>query len=150
MKIKMLSFYLFTVLFSANVFAGDSINIPPKVYESFHDAFPEVKNERWYKAPDTYGASFKNFDNSSCKIYYSPNGKLLSTLKYYSGNALPLCIRIKVAEKYAGRNIFGVTEIYANNKTTYYIMLEDNMNWYKVKSDINGNITLDETLLKAS
>ena len=146
----MLSFYLFTVVFSANVFAGDSINIPQKVYRLFHNAFPEVKNESWYKSPDTYEAYFKNVDSSSCKIYYSRDGKLLSTLKYYFGNALPLFIRIKVAEKYAGRNIFGVIEIYANNKTIYCIMLEDNRKWYKVKSDINGNITLDETLIKAS
>ena len=150
MKIKMLFFYLFTILFSANVFAGDSLNIPTTVYHLFHNAFPEVKNESWYKFPDTYEAYFKNADSSSCKIYYSRNGKLISTLKYYCGSALPLFIRINLAEKYAGRDIYNVTEIYANNKTTYYIMLEDNMTWYKVKCDISGNITLDKTLLKAS
>ena len=149
MKIKMLSIYLFTVLFSSNVFAGDSLNIPAKVYELFHNAFPEVKNESWYKSLDTYEAYFKNSDNSVCKIYYSTNGELLSTIKYYSGKALPLFIRTNVAEKYAGKNIFSVTEIYANNKTIYHIMLEDNRKWYKVESNINGDITLDETLLKA-
>ena len=146
----MLSIYLFTVLFSYNAFAGDSVNIPPKVYKSFHNTFPEVKNVSWYKSTDMYEAYFKNSDNSSCKIYYSRNGKLISSLKYYSGNALPLFIRNNVAEKYAGKNIFSVTEIYANNKTIYYIMLEDNRKWYKVESNISGEITLDETHFKAS
>jgi hypothetical protein len=150
MKIKMLSIYLFTVLFSSNLFAGDSINIPAKVYELFHNAFPEVKNESWYNFHDMYQAYFKNSDSYSCRIYYSRNGELLSTLKYYSGNALPLFIRNNVAEKYAGKNIFSVTEIYANNKTIYYIMLEDNRKWYKVESNISGEITLDETHFKAS
>ncbi len=85
MKIKMLSIYLFTVLFSTNVFADNPINIPGKVYELFHNSFPEVKNESWYKFRDSYEVYFKNSNNSTCKIYYSRNGKLLYTLKYYTG-----------------------------------------------------------------
>jgi hypothetical protein len=81
MKIKMLSIYLFTVLFSSNVFAADSINVSQKVYKLFHKSFPEVKNESWYKSSNTYEAYFKNSDETVCKIYYSMGGELISTIK---------------------------------------------------------------------
>jgi hypothetical protein len=150
MKIKMLSIYLFTVLFSSNVFAADSINVSQKVYKLFHKSFPEVKYVSWYKSSNTYEAYFKNSDETVCKIYYSMGGELISTIKYYSGNELPLFIRTRLAKKYAGKNVCNVTEIYADNKTVYYITLEDNRECYKVHSSINGDISLDEILLKAS
>ncbi len=71
-------------------------------------------------------------------------------LNIIQGKTLPLFIKTNLAEKYRGKNIFSVTEVYANNKTIYYVMLEDGQRWYKVESDTNGDITLDETFIKAS
>jgi hypothetical protein len=99
MKIKMLSIYIFTVLFSSNIFAGDSINVSQKVYKLFHKSFAGVKNESGYKSFDIYEAYFKDSDKTVCKIYYSTGGELTSTIKYYSRNELPLFKRTRLAKK---------------------------------------------------
>jgi hypothetical protein len=45
---------------------------------------------------------------------------------------LPVWVLQKMNEKYAGKNIFGVTEINNNNETSYVLVLEDKSNWFDV------------------
>lgn len=150
MKIKIFSFCLFLLISVSSVFAGDSINLPGKVSELFHRSFPEVKNVTWHKDEDSYQASFRNSDNNLCKICYSKTGKLLYTFKYYSGEELPLFIKTILAQQYNDTNILGVTEVYANSMTIYYLILGNKKWLYKVKLSENGEILDNETMVNGN
>ena len=145
MKIKFLSFCLFTVIHATSVFAGDSINLPEKVAESFNHSFPKVENVIWYKVDNSYEAYFKKSDQSICKIFYSKTGKLLYTFKYSSGEDIPLFIKNMLAEKYKDKKILSSTEVYANNTTNFYIFLKNQKSLTKVKVNADGDILEDQT-----
>lgn len=42
-------------------------------------------------------------------------------------------------KKYAGKEIFGVTEISSDSEISYHVTLKDDKNWYTIKSDPYGN-----------
>ena len=96
-----------------------------------------------------YEVVFKNPDNTSCRIDYSPDGVVLSTTRYYSAQDLSPAIRAKVFEKYPGKNIFGITEVSNNEIITYHIVLEDDKNWYNVQSSATRFLTHEMKFGKA-
>lgn len=147
MKIKFILIYLFTVILSVSSFAGNSINVPEKILNSFQNFFPEVKNETSYLSNGTYEAYFKSENNMACRLYYSHEGKLLYTLKYYPGKSLPLFLRMALAEKYIGKNIFSVTELCTRKSINYYIIIDDDRNLYEIEVH-DGEIHLDKTYKK--
>lgn len=149
MKIKILSFCLFAVLTGTTVFAGDSINVPEKVSQIFRNSFPQVGNVKWHRIDNCYEAYFRKSDNSVCKAFYSKCGKLLYTFKYSSGEDLPMFIKTILAEKYRDRKIVNATEVYANNSTNYYIILEDRETLNKVRITEDGTILQNESFVNA-
>jgi len=150
MKIKILAFCLFAVAQATSVFAGDSINLPEKVAELFKHSFPEVENVIWYKIDNSYEACFKKSDQSTCKVFYSKTGKLLYTIKYSSGEDIPLFIKNILAKKYQDKKILYTTEVYANNTTNFYILLENQKSLIKVRVDEDGHILEDQTFVHGS
>ncbi|MES1215273.1 MAG: hypothetical protein ABUT20_07145, partial [Bacteroidota bacterium] len=76
------------------------------------------------------------------KVLYDDNGDLLQTMRYYTERNLPPNILVRVKKKYAGKEIFSVSEISSENDISYHITLKDDKNWYIVKSDHLGNLEL--------
>jgi hypothetical protein len=152
-KIKIMKKILFAcmvILFSAtSAFANRIPDVTEKVLKVFHEAFPEVKQPTWYSFEDYYEVFFKTGENSSCRIDYSPDGTVLSTTRYYTGENLSPVIRAKINEKYPGKNIFGVTEVSNNDKVTYHIVLEDSKYWYNVEADATGSSRIEKKLTKS-
>ncbi|MDQ6901675.1 MAG: hypothetical protein M3139_01530 [Bacteroidota bacterium] len=131
-------------LFATSIFAAPSGEVTEKVLKIFHQAFPEVKQPTWHYAETYYEVAFDDADNISCRIDYSHDGVMLSTMRYYSEKDLSPAIRAKVSENYPGKSIFGITEVSNNEKITYHIVLEDEKNWYNVESSSTGSLTLEE------
>lgn len=73
------------------------------------------------------------FDNS---------GKLIRTIRYYNENHLPSTIIYKLKNKYAGREIYGVTEVTNTEGISYNVVLRDSKNIYNVAVSNDGSITL--------
>ena len=116
-----------------------------KVLKVFATSFPEVQETTWYNYDTYYSVYFKNTDGSKCRIDYDPEGNIMSTTRYYSAEALSPFIRAKVKRKISpGKKIFGVTEVSSADELAYHIVLEDEKNWYNIKSDAIGSISLEK------
>lgn len=120
-----------------------------KVLKVFATSFPEVQETTWYNYDTHYSVYFKNTDDSKCRIDYDPEGNIISTIRYYSAEALPPFIRGKVTEKFQGKKIFGVTEVSSADELTYHIVLEDEKTWYNITSDARGSISLEKKMIKS-
>lgn len=146
---KKILFAGLVILFSAtSAFATRLPGVTTKVLKVFREAFPEVKETSWYNFDDYYEVYFKIDETSSCRIDYSPEGTVLSTTRYYTGEKLSPVIRAKINEKYLGKDIFGVTEISNNDKLTYHIVLQDSKYWYNIEADATGSCRLEKKLMK--
>ncbi len=143
---KILALCLAAILTTASVSAAP---VTEKVLKVFSTSFPEVVETTWYNYDNYYAVYFKNPDGSKCRIEYDTEGNVLSTTRYYSSEALSPFIRAKVNQKYPGKQIFGVTEVSSGEELTYHIVLQDEKNWYNIKSDSMGSISLEKKMKKA-
>lgn len=147
---KKILFAGLVILFSAtSAFATRLPGVTTKVLKVFRQAFPEVTQTTWYNFDDYYEVFFKTDETSSCRIDYSPEGNVLSTTRYCTGENLSPVIRAKINEKYPGKDIFGITEVSNNDKVTYHIVLKDINYWYNIEADATGSSRLEKKLLRA-
>lgn len=140
---------IFVCLFAA---LGAAASAPPevneKVLKAFEETFVKATNVVWHEMENTYEARFKQSE-IVVRASYDMNGKLLRTIRYYFEENLPINILTKLKKKYAGKSIFGVTESATEDEATYHIVLQDDKNWYFVKSDSWGSFELTEKLRKS-
>jgi hypothetical protein len=54
----------------------------------------------------------------------------------------------QLQKKYAGKTVWGVTELSTETSTEYYVKLVDDQNWYTVRSDGDGNMQVVEKYKK--
>ena len=143
---KLFAICIAAMLTTTSIYAAP---VTEKILKVFTTAFPEVQETTWYNYETYYAVYFKNTDDSKCRIEYDLDGNILSTTRYYSGGALPPFIRGKVNQKYPGKKIFGITEVSSGDEMAYHIVLEDGKNWYNIKSDALGVISLEKKMNKA-
>jgi hypothetical protein len=132
----------------STTFAHPAKDVNEKVIKIFKNSFPEVREASWHTEENCYEVYFKR-DNCSTRIRYDFNGNLLSTLCHYDQSKLPAFIRAKVNRKYAGKSIYGVTELSTNADHTYHVVLQDDKFWYNVKVDDLGRVSLENKFKKA-
>ena len=136
------------VLFGLTASATTPPEITEKVLKAFRETFTNATDVVWHESGAQYQANFKQADITA-RATYDAEGNLLSTVRYYYEQNLPAHILAKLKRKYADRSIFGVTEITTENEISYYIKLEDEKNWYTIKSDVMGYFELKEKYKKA-
>ena len=117
-----------------------SPEVDEQVSKQFKETFPAAIEVKWYDYETFYEVVFKNND-ILCRVKYDLKGNIISTRRDYHEKDLSLFIIAKVKEKYAGKKIFGVTEITSSEGVTYNIVLEDDKNWINLNSDESGNIS---------
>ncbi|MBA4166150.1 MAG: hypothetical protein H0X41_01145 [Chitinophagaceae bacterium] len=94
----------------------------------------------------------KNETHISCyvdsvlnKINYSKKGKWLYTIRYFEGSKLPRDIRNIVNDGYPRFSIFGfVSEVNVRGKTAYFVMIENQDSWKRVRVMDEGVDTFEE------
>jgi hypothetical protein len=150
----------FLVTLSAGVFAnrnfttGDNPGATPastisdKLLQAFKQTFPDAIQVKWVEEPTRYTVSFKQ-NEILTKVEYDKDGNFVSSLRYYSEKNLPVTVLCQLQKKYAGKTIFGVTELATDASTEYYIKMVDDRNWMTVRSDADGNMQLVEKYKKA-
>ena len=127
-------------------FANTPVN--EKVLKVFKMVFPQIENAKWYEY-ETYYEVYFDREDVKCRIKYDLDGKVLSTLRHYEEKTLSPFLKAKLSQKFAGKKIFGVTEVNSENELTYNIVLEDDKNWIHVQSDATGQMSVTEKFKKA-
>jgi hypothetical protein len=123
-------------------------NVNEKVLKSFNETFSTAEDVKWEKFETYYTVSFYQSGIQS-KVNYDYSGTMLSSLRYYAPQMLPLNIYNKIKKGYAKKEMFGVTEVTFNNEVVYYVKLQDAKKWITLKIDGVGNTELVESYKKA-
>ena len=140
---------ILTCIFAA---LGAKASTPPevneKVLKAFNETFMKATEVIWHEVKNLYEASFKQSEIISRAIY-DKDGNLLRTTRYYSQENLPINILTKLQKRYAGKSIYGVTELSTEDEVSYHITLQDEKNWYIIKADNWGSLELEQKYKKA-
>ncbi|MBD0278338.1 MAG: hypothetical protein M3342_02015 [Bacteroidota bacterium] len=137
---------LCTVLFfSVTAFANKDLE---KAEKAFLQSFPTATDVKWYKDGDMAVVRFVK-DKVTAELTYDANANIVKTVRYYLEDNLPPMIVAKLKTKYPDKKIFGVTEIFADERVEYHIVLEDTDRWYDVVCDAYGNSSLKNKFKKA-
>jgi hypothetical protein len=140
---------ILTCLFATlSVAASTPPEVNEKVLKAFNQTFMKATDVVWNEMQNLYEASFKQSEIVSRAIY-DAEGNLLRTTRYYSQENLPINILTKIQKKYAGKSIYGVTELATEEEVSYHVTLQDEKNWYVVQADNFGNLELSKKFRKA-
>lgn len=140
-------FLALAILTSGIIYAADP-GVDEKVVKSFNTAFPNAEKVKWYEVNGLYEVIFEN-DLVRCRMWYDQAGAVIRTHRYYSQEGLSPFILAKLENRFAGKKIFGVTEVTTEDGVTFHVILEDDKKWYHVNADAYGNLTLSKKYNKA-
>jgi len=132
---------------SLSVFSARA-DVSEKVLKSFHSVFSKASNIKWVEYPDHYYVSF-NQNDIMVRASYDLAGNLLSSIRYYKEQDLPLNILCALKKSYPSKVIDNVTEVSNQEGIVYFIMLQDDKNWIKIKSDETATFEVVEKFKKA-
>ena len=141
------TFILFSCFF---LLAATTFAYPPneKVLKSFQIIVSNPREVKWFDHANYYEVSFIQTDVRST-VKFDLEGNFISSTRYYKEQQLPTSILYKLKKGYAGKHIFGVTELTTNEDVHYYVKLEDDKNWFIIKVNGNGQMELSEKYRKA-
>jgi len=146
---KKLIFALTMLFGSATSFAVTPPDVNQKVLKAFGETFKNPTEVNWHEYDNYFEVNFKQ-DEIKTQVRYDSEGNITGTTRYYFENQLPPHIISKLKKKYPERSVFGVTEIYsADSDLLYHITMEDEKNWYTVKSDPMGSFEQTDKFKKA-
>ncbi len=139
-----------SLLLTISVFARDP---EENIIKTFSSSFPKAENVHWYEMPKAWVVNFVT-DGIRSRVVYLKDNKVTEFTRYYFEQNLPFLIRSKVKEAYPNKNIFGVIEVSTitengASRLEYFIKLEDSKGWMTVKSDNDGNLSVEEKYKKA-
>ena len=140
---------IFTCLFATlSATASNPPEVSEKVLKAFSETFMKATDIVWHEVKNLYEASFKQSEIITRAIY-DQDGNLLRTTRYYSQEDLPINILTKLQKKYAGKSVYGVTELSTEDQVSYHITMQDEKNWYIIKADNWGSLELEQKFKKA-
>jgi len=122
-------------------------DINQKVLTSFHSVFSKASNVKWTEYQDHYYVSFKQND-ILIKANYDMAGNIMSSIRYYKEQHLPLNILCKIKKLYSSKAVDMITEVNNENGTAYFIQLKDDKGWTIVKSDEAGSFEVTDKFSK--
>jgi len=129
---------LIAALVTGGAYAFGPFDPNEKVLKAFNETFGSAQEVRWEEFPNYFAVSFVSGGIRS-KVNYDKEGNMMSSIRYYAPQLLPLYIMNKVNKENPKKKMFGVTEATYNGTIAYYIKLEDNTHWYTLKVDVDGN-----------
>jgi hypothetical protein len=135
---------MFGLLVTAGAFAYDPNE---RVLKAFNETFSSAQDVRWEEFPTYFAVSFVNAGIRS-KVNYDKDGNMLSSLRYYAPQMLPLNIINRINKENPKKKMYGVTESTVGGNMIYYIKLEDATHWYTLKVDTDGNSQMTEKYRK--
>lgn len=141
---KKVILFSIVALFSEAIYAGPIDIVPAsksKILTVFHQNFPEAVKAKAMRDGNMYVVSYENQNNSaSGRFYYDLQGNLLQSIQYYTENALPPFLRIKIEDQFDGKKIGSVTEVENSTEHYYQVVLSGPKNLSIVDISDSGNI----------
>jgi hypothetical protein len=144
-KIIYLAFVMTGFIATASATPPD---VNDKVLKAFKETFTSAQDVTWHEYESYAQANFR-YDDVQVRAQYDENGRLLKTIRYYQEKQLFPNIVAKLKQRYAGKEISGVTETTSDDEVNFVINLKDDKNWYIVKSDVYGNLQQIEKYKRA-
>lgn len=135
---KVIAIMFAALVTTGSAFAFDPFDPSERVLKAFNETFSSAQQVRWEEFPNYFAVSFVSGGIRS-KVNYDKEGNMISSIRYYAPQLLPLYIMSKISKENPKKKMFGVTEVSYNNIIAYYIKLEDNTHWYTLKVDVDGN-----------
>jgi hypothetical protein len=115
-----------------------------KVLKAFGTAFPNIVKVEWSGTNETPTAYFK-MNNIQTRVSFDKEGNFLHSMRYYTQKDLPTNILFAIQKRYANKKVTGVTETSdAEGTTTYYIKMQDDKNWWTLKTTNGANFEIYE------
>ena len=142
MKKQLLLIACLSGILSIGFFSAKA-EISQKALQAFHLVFANAKHVKWSEYPDHYFVSFSQND-VLVKASYDRDGNLLSTLRYYNEQRLPLNILYQLKNRFPEKTINIVTEVSDTEGTVYFIQLKDEKGWMTVKADQNAEMEITD------
>jgi hypothetical protein len=127
---------------------NDDAPVNEKVLKSFHSVFNGASNVQWAETNEHFYVSFTQND-IMVRAEYDKNGNMLSSIRYYDAQHLPLNILCKVKTQYPAKSIDVVTEVSTTDGMAYLIQLQDEKGWTIVRSDMDGTLNVQDEFEKA-
>ena len=141
-------FYLAVLLTGLSATAATPPEISEKVLKAFNETFAAAEDVTWKELDNSCQANFK-MNEIQVRAMYDNEGNLLETVRYYGETHLPPNIIARLKKKYAGREVFGVTEVTSESEVTFHITLKDEKHWYTIKSDPYANFQQTDKFKRA-
>lgn len=145
MKKIVFALLLFTAIIAQ---AATPPEVNEKILKAFKETFTYAEDVVWQEKDNAFQVNFWQGE-INIRARYDNQGNLIGTIRYYYEKQLPPSIVSKVKNKYAGKVIFGVTEVTTEEEINYFITVRDDKNWYTVKSDAFGNLQQTDKFKRA-
>ena len=130
-------------------FANNPPDVNEKILNAFKKTFSEPQDLKWYENETTYEARFSANDVKTI-AWYTKEGELLLTHRYYEENKLPPFVSTKIREEFPKYTIKGVAEVSNKSGINYYITLDGDKKWMKIKANTQGDYEIYERFKKCS
>ena len=130
--------FVFSMLILASTYAADVV-VNSKVLEIFQQSFSSAEDVSWHETSEHYTVSFQQ-SAIRATVKYDKKGNMVSSVRYYSPELLPVSIISKVSAANPDAKMFGVTEVTVGNRMMYFINLQSKTNWIRVKVDKDANM----------
>jgi len=135
--------------FSEEYASGEKSGISSRVMNNFNKMFSDASNIMWSTDKHKIDRVYFERKGKVTRAAYNRKGQFLYSITTYKEEFLPQAVLLMVKQSYYGKNIFGVTEVSALEKTAYLIILEDRTSWLHIKV-LDGEISEEKVLLKAN
>jgi len=136
------------LLFVGASFANNPPEVNEKVLEAFKKTFNAPQEVTWYENENSFEARFAS-DGIKTIVWYNKKGSLILTHRNYDASKLPPMILSKLSTELPDQKVLGVTEITNKTGMLYYITLEGEKTWMKIKADVLGDYEIYEKFKKA-
>ena len=136
------------LLFVGASFANNPPEVNEKVLAAFKKTFNAPQEVTWYENENSFEARFAS-DGIKTIVWYNKKGSLILTHRNYDASKLPPMILSKLSTELPDQKVLGVTEITNKTGMQYYITLEGEKNWMKIKADVQGDYEIYEKFKKA-
>lgn len=137
----MKQFFFATALLISQLLNGAPPNTKDTLEERFKTMFPEAEQVIWHITDNGYEVAFRS-NHVDCRMWFREDGHIDRTIRYYLVDHLPPFILAKITEKYPAKKVFGIIEVTSEEGLTYTIILEDEKQWWHVRSDAIGNTSV--------
>jgi hypothetical protein len=146
---KLRTLFAAAILVATSAFASPgSDKVSERVKKEFEKNFAGVSNVKWQVKDDFYFATF-DLNAKEINAAYNMAGELVGVSRTLETGQLPLSISFALAERYAGYRVAKtVTEITYEGQTSYYVNVENDKKFLKLKCTGNGEISIDKKTKK--